>query len=169
MKKIIFIILIVIFIILNISQPKEIIIPQDSIRFRIIANSNSQIDQDIKKNIKKDLEKNFFTKLNNAKSLSETRQLITDNQSELENLLNKYNLNYHISFGQNYFPKKEYKGVTYEAGNYESLVISLGEAQGANWWCVMYPPLCMLESNSNNYEEIEYKLYIEEVLERLFS
>ena len=54
-----------------------------------------------------------------------------------------------INYGKNYFPEKNYKGITYEAGEYESLVISLGEAEGNNWWCVMYPALCIQTASAD--------------------
>ena len=57
----------------------------------------------------------------------------------------------------------------YEEGEYESLVISLGEASGNNWWCIMYPPLCLLENNTSQEENIEYKSYLWEIISQLTS
>ena len=84
-------------------------------------------------------------------------------------LLEKYNIPYSINYGLNYFPEKNYKGITYEAGEYESLVISLGEASGNNWWCIMYPPLCLLEKNTSQNEKTEYKSYLWEIISQLTS
>ena len=169
MKKIIYIILILITFSYFLNNKESLLIPSDSIRFRIIANSNSNIDQNTKIKIKQDLQKNFFPLLENAKTKEETKNIIKENESVIKKTLNSYNIPYTINYGSNYFPQKEYKGITYEDGDYESLVISLGEAKGNNWWCVMYPPLCMLESNSDKYEDVEYKFYIEEVLSKLTS
>ena len=169
MKKIIYIILILITFSYFLNNKESLLIPNDSIRFRIIANSNSNIDQNTKLKIKQDLQKNFFPLLENAKTKEETKNIIKENESVIKKTLNSYNIPYTINYGSNYFPQKEYKGITYEDGDYESLVISLGEAKGNNWWCVMYPPLCMLESNSDKYEDVEYKFYIEEVLSKLTS
>lgn len=166
MKKIIFIILILFIFSTFIFTDENIIIPEDSIRFRIIANSNEEYDQDLKMKIKKDLENNLFKLIDNSKSKEETAKIIAENQDMIKDTLNKYDVKYTINYGSNYFPQKEYKGVTYEEGNYESLVITLGEAKGNNWWCVMYPPLCLLESNNDDYEEVEYKFYIQEILEK---
>lgn len=152
-----------------ITKENENLIPSNSIRFRIIANSNSEIDQTTKLLIKKDLEQNLFPKLENSTSPEETEQIIKDNEQVIKSTIEKYNIPYSINYGLNYFPEKTYKGITYDSGNYESLVISLGEASGNNWWCVMYPPLCLLESNSNNYDEIEYKSYIKEIISQLTS
>lgn len=169
MKKIIYIVLILITFSYFLNNKESLLIPNDSIRFRIIANSNSNIDQNTKLKIKQDLQKNFFPLLENAKTKEETKNIIKENESVIKKTLNSYNIPYTINYGSNYFPQKEYKGITYEDGDYESLVISLGEAKGNNWWCVMYPPLCMLESNSDKYEDVEYKFYIEEVLSKLTS
>ena len=69
----------------------------------------------------------------------------------------------------NYFPKKVYKGVTYEAGNYESLVITLGDGLGKNWWWVMFPPLCLLEAEeTEETTEVEYKFFIKELIDKYF-
>ena len=169
MKKIIYIMLIIITMCLWITKENENLIPSNSIRFRIIANSNSEIDQTTKLLIKKDLEQNLFPKLENSTSPEETEQIIKDNEQVIKSTIEIYNIPYSINYGLNYFPEKTYKGITYDSGNYESLVISLGEASGNNWWCVMYPPLCLLESNSNNYDEIEYKSYIKEIISQLTS
>lgn len=161
--------LIIITMCLWITKGKNNLLPEDSIRFRIIANSNNEIDQGVKKLIKKELEGNIFQLLQNSTSPEETRKILKENQSVIKSTIEKYNIPYSINYGKNYFPEKEYNGITYESGEYESLVISLGEASGNNWWCVMYPPLCLLESNSNNYDEIEYKSYIKEIIFQLTS
>ena len=168
MKKIV-IVMFCFVLFLSISSKQKLLIPDESIRFRIIANSNEEADQAMKMLIKKDLEKELFSKITYSKSIDDTRKIISDNQENIDSLLKKYNINYDISYGKNYFPSKEYKGVNYNSGEYESLVISLGESKGNNWWCVLYPPLCLLESESNNMEENEYKLYIQEILDKVLS
>ena len=69
-----------------------------------------------------------------------------------------------ISLGKNYFPSKEVYKVVYPEGYYESLVVSLGEAKGDNWWCVLFPPLCLVEAEESS--KVEYKLYIKEILDK---
>ena len=169
MKKLIYIILILFVLSFFLYNKNNPIIPDDSIRFRIIANSNSNIDQNTKLKIKKDLEQQFFPLLENTTSLEESRKIINENEDVIKKTLDSYNIPYTINYGPNYFPEKNYKGITYNEGEYESLVISLGEAKGNNWWCVMYPPLCLLESNSDDYEDVEYKFYLQEVLEKFGS
>lgn len=166
MKKILYILSIIFLLIIFINIKNTKTIQDESIRFRIIANSNSLEDQNLKKLIKRELEINLFPLLQDSKSIYETREIIHQNENLIESLLSKYNVEYEINYGINFFPKKEYNDYVYEEGNYESLVIKLGAAKGNNWWCVMYPPLCLTDQNSNNKEDIEYKLYIKEILQK---
>ena len=165
MKKIIYITLII-FILSTafFSNNSKVTIPEESIRFRIIANGNDLTDQSMKQNIRKDLENNLFKLIENSKSIEETRKIINDNQDLIKETLDKYNTPYNINYGYNYFPEKEFEGSTYSAGDYESLVITLGEAEGDNWWCVMYPPLCLLESKEEN---VEYEFFLNKVFKNL--
>lgn len=169
MKKIIYIVLLLTIFSYFLNYKKENLLPKDSVRFRIIANSNNNLDQWTKLLIKKDLETNLFTLLENSHSKEETIKIIKENESVIKETIDKYNVPYTINYGSNYFPTKNYKGITYEEGNYESLVISLGEAKGNNWWCVMYPPLCLLESKGNQYTDVQYTSYFKEILSKLTS
>lgn len=166
MKKILYILSIIFLLIIFLNLKNTKTIQDESIRFRIIANSNSLEDQNLKKLIKKELEINLFPLLQESKSIYETRNIIHENQTLINEILSKYNVDYDINYGINFFPEKEYDDYVYKEGNYESLVIKLGEAKGNNWWCVMYPPLCLIDQNSNNNEDIEYKLYIQEILQK---
>ena len=169
MKKIIYIVLIIVVMSLWITSEKSGTIPDDSIRFRIIANSNDRVDQTTKLLIKKELENKFFPLLEASTSKEETTNIIEDNQEVIKSIIEKYNVPYSINYGKNYFPTKTFNDVIYEEGEYESLVISLGEASGNNWWCIMYPPLCLLEKNTSQEENIEYKSYLWEIISRLTS
>lgn len=166
MKKILYILSIIFLLIIFINMKNNQTIQDESIRFRIIANSNSLEDQNLKKLIKRELEINLFPLLENSQSIYETRNIIHQNKNLIDEILSKYNVDYDINYGINFFPKKEYDDYVYQEGNYESLVIKLGKAKGNNWWCVMYPPLCLIDQNSNNKEDIEYKLYIKEILQK---
>ena len=164
MKKII-IILFAITIIFIVNQKEEVIIPKESIRFRIIANSNNLDDQLLKTKITKDIEDNFLPNIQTT-NYQITKEEITNNLPKLNQLISKYNIKYDINFGNNYFPQKEYKGITYPEGNYESLVITLGQGIGNNFWCVLYPPLCLIEP-TNDLSNIEYKSLVLETLKKL--
>ena len=67
------------------------------------------------------------------------------------------------------FPEKEYKGVVYDEGYYESLLVTLGEGKGDNFWCVLFPPLCLMEAEeTDDTTEVEYKSFIKEIIEKYF-
>ena len=77
-------------------------------------------------------------------------------------------MDYKINFGNNYFPDKEFKGVVYKEGEYESLVVTIGKGEGDNWWCVLFPPLCLLEGSDNNSSDVEYRSWVKDMLDRIF-
>lgn len=168
MKKIIPI-LFVFFLLYGFINKEEILIPTDAIRFRVIANSNDPIDQELKMEVKNALEEELNKLMVSAKNSQEAKQIIEENMDNIQNIVNNYTTDNKISFGMNYFPEKEYHGVTYESGNYESLVITLGNGIGNNWWCVMFPPLCLLEAKNENTDEINYKFYVQEIIEKYTS
>ncbi len=165
MKKIIIGLFILVVISVGINEKEHILIPDNAIRFRIIASSDSEEDQDLKKEIKKDVETELFKLVSVASNIEEARSIINDNLDKVDNIVQKYNVNYDISFGNNYFPDKIYKGIKYEEGNYESLVITLGNGLGHNWWCVLFPPLCLLDEN-NNLENAEYEFYASKLINK---
>ena len=166
MKKIIIVIIIIIYMLVIYQKKQSVIIPEESIRFRIIANSNNPIDQVNKMNIIKEIYPKLVSSTSNVSDINTARQNIIELQSELKPIISHYSSEYQINYGNNYFPQKEFKGITYDEGNYESLVIELGQGQGENWWCVLFPPLCLLEAEENSTENIEYDLYVSEVINK---
>ena len=164
MKKIIVIIIAFIIGVLLYKKDDFVIIPNESIRIRIVANSDNIEDLVEKKRLKEQIEDDIYEITKDANSIEEARSLINDNLKNIDTIIkNNIDLDYTIDYGINYFPKKVYRGVLYEAGNYESLVITLGSGLGENWWCVLFPPLCLIEDNKTT-SDVEYKLYVEEVL-----
>ena len=167
MKKIVFILFVVtIFYFITISNNEKLIIPNESIRFRIIANSNSYSDQELKWNINQDLIPSLIAIMDNSNNIESARKNINDNLPSINATVSKYTNDYNINFGQNYFPLKEYKNVSYQAGNYESLVITLGDGLGDNWWCVLFPPLCLMEATSNDYDDVVYTTYLKTIINK---
>jgi len=155
------------------TDESDIIIKDESIRLRVIANSNSVYDQNIKKEVKKILQDEISNNLNEVQNISELRIKINENLDKyktlITNLFDEYNYEkeININFGYNYFPEKEYQGTTYEEGEYESLVITIGEGAGDNWWCVLFPPLCIAEAEENT--NIEYKFKVTEIISSIFG
>jgi len=118
------------------------------------------------------MEENISILLKDENNIEDARTIIKDNIVNLETGINnllekeKYDLGFTINYGYNYFPEKEYKGITYKSGEYESVVVKLGEGNGCNWWCVLFPPLCLLEAEES--DEVEYKFFVQELLDKIF-
>ena len=166
MKKIIVCLFIVTVLVLVNKEEIKVLIPEDAIRFRIIANSNSIEDQKEKIEIRNELEPIIGDILTNSTTKEETKTEINNNLYKIHHVIDKFNTTYDVNYGLNFFPEKNYKGVTYKEGNYESLVITLGDGLGDNWWCVLFPPLCLLEANETNYDDITYTSYIQELINK---
>ncbi len=164
MKKIIIIILIFIVVLIFNSKNNE-----EAIRLRVIANSNSTYDQEIKEKVKNTIQKDISYLINKDDSYAEVEKKIVNNLNDLEKNIDKtlkkenYSLGYNINYGYNYFPQKTYNGKTYEEGEYKSLVVSLGEGKGNNWWCILFPPLCLIEAEESS-EEVEYDLFFKKII-----
>lgn len=179
MKKLILIILTVIvaFIVyVNVNaEVSEIVIPEAAIRVRVIANSNSINDQSMKMKVKAMIEEKLSPLLIGVSSVEEARTIISDNIDNLESDIEvlfaneDYDEDFIVNFGDNYFPEKNYRGVHYDEGEYESLVVTIGEGEGDNWWCVLFPPLCLLEASESEVEDTEYQFFVAEMLGKIFS
>ena len=157
--------------ILSLNKEDKIIIPKEAIRFRVIASSNTENDQYIKRQVVKDLNteiKNLSFKNNTLETTrTNIKESIPKVKTIVNNTLNRLNANnkFFVKYGMNYFPKKEYQGIVYEAGEYESLVITLGDGKGENFWCVLFPPLCLLDTKEKP-ENIEYKSFVKEIIDK---
>lgn len=169
MKKVLLIFGIFLFYILagKVLAESELI-PDEAIRIRVIANSDTEIDQEIKKEIKEELESLLYSKLKNIKNIEAAAFIIKETIPEAKDLV--YNIlgnsNYEINYGLNYFPEKKYKGITYNEGYYEALVVTLGMGTGQNWWCVLFPPLCMLDNVE--MEDVEYRSLAIDIINKYF-
>ena len=171
MKRKIFLLLLGLIIIGVYSQNQtELSIPDSSIRLRVIPNSNNAKDINIKEQVKDYLETDIYTLLKNTDNIDSARTIINNNipkiETNIDNIFkeNNYNIPYEINFGLNYFPEKIYNGTVYNEGEYESLVIYIGEAEGDNWWCVLFPNFCLVDTK----KDTEYKLYFKELLNKIF-
>ncbi|MBQ1495752.1 MAG: stage II sporulation protein R [Bacilli bacterium] len=154
------------------NDSKEVVIPDEAIRFRVVAASNTIYDQNVKIQVRNEVQNRILELLKNVESINDIRRIINEHKEELSKVVNNklknigYDKKYTVNYGYNYFPKKKYKGITYKEGNYESLVITLGEGKGENFWCVLFPPLCLIEANDNNKEDVEYKFFVKEIIDK---
>lgn len=156
----------------NSKTEDYIVVPKDSIRFRIIPNSNTLEDLHMKEKVKEEIN-TIINDIEEADNIDESRKNIVSSipliEEKIDNLFQKenYDKTFKIKYGMNYFPEKIYKGVKYESGEYESMVIEIGDSSGDNYWCVLFPPLCLIDAEES--EEVEYKFFITEILKKFFK
>lgn len=123
-------------------------IPEDAIRIRVLAHSDSPRDQWIKKQIRDAIVAEVSGWGLAAADAEEARTIIAGKLPELvriaEETLDRYGFGYGAAaeLGRVAFPAKVFEGTVYPAGEYEALRITLGDGRGENWWCVLFPPLC---------------------------
>ena len=122
------------------------------IRFHVIANSDTEQDQALKLKVKEHIVTVMEPMLSSASSVDEARELMQQHLGEIEqaasDTLMEEGSSYEVHAGIEhcYFPVKTYGEFTFPDGEYEALRVVIGEGKGKNWWCVMYPKLCFVDS-----------------------
>lgn len=137
----------------------------DVIRFHVRANSDGKEDQDLKLKVRDEILKEMGQKFVDTKSLDESRIIIEENISEIktiaEEVIAEENKDYavNVSLDIEEFPVRMYGNLIFPQGNYEALIVEIGEAKGQNWWCVMFPPLCFVDvTHTYAYADAESEL-----------
>lgn len=144
--------------ILSLYMPKNevmadepLVIPNEAIRLRILANSDSESDQAIKRLVRDAVNAEITKWVAELTSIEEARHLIRSRLPEIQKIAESVvakeqsSQSVKTDFGKVDFPTKLYGQFLYPAGEYEAILITLGEGDGANWWCVLFPPLCFLD------------------------
>lgn len=122
------------------------------IRFHVIANSDSEEDQALKLKVKDAVVDYTRELLSDSSSLERTRELLLSHKDDILDIAGSvisaegYNYSVNMSFENCYFPAKSYGDITFPPGKYNSFRITIGNSQGKNWWCVLYPPLCFVDA-----------------------
>ncbi|WP_070120161.1 stage II sporulation protein R [Bacillus marinisedimentorum] len=139
------------------AAAEPVVIPDDAIRLRILANSNSEEDQAIKRLVRDRVNDSINEWVADLTSFDEARKVIRSHLPEIRGIVgsiveeNSPGGNFTVSFQENVkFPTKLYGNFIYPAGTYEAILISIGKAEGANWWCVLFPPLCFLDFSNGD-------------------
>ncbi len=165
-----FLFLIFILVFMYLINYDEYNITEDAVRFRVIANSNSVLDIAMKEKVVNKLSKLLFKNYQSEEELNKNIYDNLDNISKEIDILfknNNYDMNYNILYGINDFPKKDFMGKHYDAGNYKSLVIEIGEAKGNNYFCILYPSLCVIDYE-NNSDNSKFGLKIVDIIDKIF-
>ena len=120
---------------------------EDTVRLHILANSDSEYDQNLKLNIRDDILLTYRDTLRNIDR--ENLSCFSEYTEEIEEYVNKRLQEYGAPYGatvtlsKEWYDTRDYEKFTLPCGTYLSLVVHLGRSEGKNWWCVMYPPLCL--------------------------
>lgn len=128
-------------------------IAEQIIRFHVRANSDSEEDQKLKLAVKDAVVLFLKDELSGANDLDEARNILYDDIDRIEEIARGvigdmgYEYNVNVYFERAYFPMKVYGDMSFPPGEYEAFRVDIGGAEGKNWWCVLFPPLCFVDSS----------------------
>lgn len=144
-------------------------------RLHVLANSDSEEDQNLKYIVRDSLLKYMNEICGNCTTKEQAIKLVTENQENfkqiaLETIYKQgYSYNVKINIGNFEFPTKNYGDISLPAGFYDALRVEIGEAKGQNWWCVMFPPLCFVDISSGIVPEESKEIMEENLSEEEFA
>lgn len=146
----------------------------DYLRIHIRANSNSELDQSVKYKVKDKIVAYLTPQLYDVPSKAEAVKVVEREKHNLEKIgrdelnLNGFDYSVRVKINNEFFPTRTYSNTTLESGFYDAVIVELGSAEGDNWWCVMYPPLCFV-ANGEKSEKITFKSRIAEWWNKLIK
>ena len=123
-------------------------------RLHVLANSNSEEDQNLKYKVRDGLIKYMNNICSNCSTKAEAISIANEHKNDFQEIAqnivkgNGYDYPVKINIGNFYFPTKNYGDISLPAGPYDTLKVEIGEAKGQNWWCVMFPSLCFIDISS---------------------
>ncbi|GAA5415864.1 hypothetical protein Pryu01_00896 [Paraliobacillus ryukyuensis] len=140
------------------------VIPDEAIRLRILANSDDEADQVVKRIVRDRVNQEINKWVEELESIEAARQIIQKRLPIIRDIVEQTLLdenvttNYQVDYDDDVqFPAKVYGNNVYPAGEYEAILITLGKGEGANWWCVLFPPLCFLDFSNGTTVAAEEK------------
>jgi stage II sporulation protein R len=131
----------------------------DTLRLHILANSDSRMDQDLKIGVRDLVLKKLSGKLEGEDAIDSameiTAQMIDEIREVADDFLHEAGVDYksNVALTEEWYETRDYKNFTLPRGYYSSLVISLGEGDGQNWWCILFPPMCTDLASENGGDE----------------
>ena len=134
----------------NLSQIKGKVI-----RLHVMANSDSLEDQELKYKVRNKIISVFNEEFENISQKPDGSRLIVEKLSQIRQEAEKiireegYDYDVDVYYGNYKFPRKAYEEIVLPEGYYDALKIEIGKAQGSNWWCVMFPPMCFVDFGKN--------------------
>lgn len=141
------------------------------IRLHVVANSDSPEDQALKLKVRNEIIKFMEDgqSQNGQADIETARTYVTNNIDKIEEISNKvinesgFDYPARAALKVTYIPQKSYEDLTLPAGNYEALKVTLGRGDGQNWWCVIFPQLCLIGEKDGS-EKIVLKSKIKEIM-----
>lgn len=138
-------------------------------RLHVIANSDSEEDQNLKLKVRDELLSYMNIISKDSKTKEEAMKIADEHKEEFIQIAertikeNGYDYTVNIQIGKADFPTKYYGDISLPAGEYDALKVQIGEAKGKNWWCVMFPPLCFVDVSTgivpdNSKQELKQSL-----------
>ncbi|GAB4074816.1 stage II sporulation protein R [Barrientosiimonas marina] len=141
----------------NAAQQDIQVIPDEAIRLRILADSDAESDQELKHKVRDNVNAAITDWVGMITDIDKARELIAANIPEIRTIVEDTlkeegsSQSSEVEYGKNItFPAKLYGSYLYPPGEYEAVLITLGEGEGSNWWCVLFPPLCFLDFSSGS-------------------
>lgn len=160
MKKILIVLSIGFFCTLIINSyfsSTEAALAKGVIRFHVIANSDSEDDQKLKLKVRDRIINEMNCMFDENGDITSARDVICANIDDIESYAmeeirkNGYDYDVKVRLGKSDFPTKDYGDIVLPAGSYEALKVEIGKAEGKNWWCVLFPPLCFADESAVSY------------------
>lgn len=160
---------------LSYAQNVSTDIANNVFRLHVIANSDSEEDQNLKYKVRNNLLsymneicKNCETKQEAISSVEKNKEIFK--QIALDTIRNEgFSYDVNINIGNFEFPTKDYGDISLPAGFYDALRVEIGDAKGQNWWCVMFPPLCFVDVTSGVVPEESKELLENNLSEEEFA
>lgn len=158
----------------GVNMGKELVLEEiqnQIIRFHVLANSNTKEDQDLKLKVRDKVIEEMSSKFSGCRTIEEARTIILSNMDEVNTIAeevikeNGYKYSVKCELARENFPDKMYGDTLFPQGNYEAFRILIGEANGQNWWCVMFPPLCFIDESKQTVNTEETKAAIENIVD----
>ncbi|SDI47276.1 stage II sporulation protein R [Natribacillus halophilus] len=172
--------------------PEEDPVPEDSLRLRIFSHDDSLLHQQIKQEVRDEVAIYSAEHMEDVPTKEEAREVFAAHldtiEEKAEDIVHSYDpsMPVDVSLDEDVaFPTKVYGPLVYPAGDYEALVVDIGDGEGENWWCVLFPPLCLTdlgigeeedeeeqedhESEEVDENEPEFTFFLAEVWEDWFS
>lgn len=128
-------------------------------RLHILANSNTEIDQNLKFKVRDSLLEYMNSISSNCSTKQDAIKMVIENKNNFQKIAEKtiqengFNYTVNINIGNFFFPTKNYGDISLPAGFYDALRVEIGESKGNNWWCVMFPSLCFVDVSSGIVDE----------------